>query len=237
MENIQKAERDLKYFSVIGGLFAATLVLTNVLNSAKFVEFWWFVMPAGALLFPLTFIFGDILTEVYGYERSRKIIWTGFASVLLMVAFVLLVKVLPGASFWQDQEAYNRLFALAPRIAVASIVAYLVGEFCNSWVLSKMKYWDNGVQGIKQGWRFILSTIVGESIDTVIFMTIAFGGILGLSQMITVAGGLYVFKVLYEVIATPFSTRIANWLKKVEGVDALDTPEGTNYSPFAAFNK
>ena len=213
------------------------LVLSNILNSAKFIELWWFVLPAGVLTFPLTFIFGDILTEVYGYERSRKIIWTGFLGLLLMVGFVLLAQALPGASFWVNQEAYNQIFAFAPRAAFASFVAYLVGEFCNSWVLSKMKYWDKGVRGLKQGWRFIASTVVGEGADTIVFILVAFGGVLGVAEMFAIGWGVYVFKVIYEVIATPFSTRFANWLKKAEGVDKLDTPDTTNYNPLLVFSK
>lgn len=227
----QKNESDLKLFSIITGLFVAVLIVTNILSSAKFVQLSWLVMPAGTLIFPISFIFGDVLTEVYGYERSRKVIWTGFMGLLMMVGFVLLTKVLPPAPFWQDQAAYERLFAIAPRLAMGGFLAYLLGEFCNSFVMSKMKFFDQGQRGIKQAWRFVLSTIVGEGVDTIVVMLIAFTGVLSFQQMLQVGGSIYVFKVFYEVIATPFSTRFANWVKRVEGVDKLDYPERTNYNP------
>lgn len=227
-----ESEKGLKLFSVFTGLFVSVLILSNILSSAKFIQLGWFVMPAGTLVFPISFIFGDILTEVYGYARSRKVIWTGFAGLLLMIFFVLLAKFLPPAPFWQDQAAFDRLFAIAPRLAMGGFIAYLAGEFCNSFVLSKMKFWNKGQRGIKQGWRFVFSTIVGEGVDTIIVMLLAFTGVLSAQQMLQVGGSIYVFKVLYEIIATPFSTRFANWVKRVEGVDKIDTPKETNYNPF-----
>ena len=160
METNQE-QKDSKLLGVFTGLFVAVLIMSNILSSAKFIEIGWLVMPAGVIVFPISFIFGDILTEVYGYARSRKVIWTGFFGLLLMLFFIILAKVLPPASFWQDQAAYERLFAVVPRLAIGGFIAYLLGEFCNSFVMSKMKFLDKGKRGIKQGWRFVLSTIVG----------------------------------------------------------------------------
>ena len=227
--------KEFKLFGLFTGLFVAVLIMSNILSSAKFIEIWWLVMPAGVIVFPISFIFGDILTEVYGYARSRKVIWTGFLGLLLMVFFILLAKILPPASFWQDQAAYERLFAIAPRLAVGGFIAYLLGEFCNSFVMSKMKFLDKGQRGIKQGWRFVASTIVGECVDTTVIILVAFSGVLSIPEMVRVAISIYLFKVLYEVIATPFSTRFANWVKRVEGTDKIDYPQEVNYNPFAIF--
>lgn len=234
MESNQEL-KEFKLFGLFTGLFVAVLIVSNILSSAKFIEIGWLVMPAGVIVFPISFIFGDILTEVYGYTRSRKVIWTGFAGLLLMLFFILLAKILPSASFWQDQAAYERLFALAPRLVVGGFTAYLLGEFCNSFVMSKMKFWDKGHRGIKQGWRFVASTIVGEGVDTIIVILIAFSGVLAFSEMVRVGISIYIFKVLYEAVATPFSTRFANWVKRVEGTDKIDYPQEVNYNPFAIF--
>ena len=233
MEN--QEQKETKLLGLFTGLFVAVLIMSNILSSAKFIEIWWLVMPAGVIVFPISFIFGDILTEVYGYRRSRKIIWTGFAGILLYVFFILLAKILPPASFWQDQAAYERLFAIAPRLAIGGFIAYLLGEFCNSFVMSKMKFWDKGQRGIKQGWRFVLSTIVGEGVDTIVVILIAFSGVLPFSELVRVAVSIYIFKVLYEAVATPFSTRFANWVKRIENTDKIDYPQETNYNPFAIF--
>lgn len=226
-------EKDLKLFSVVSGLFAAALIISNVAASAKIIAIGAFTIPGGSVLFPFTYIFGDILTEVYGYERSRKVIWTGFAGLALAVLTFYIVQIIPAAPFWHNQETYKEILGFVPRIVLASMVAYLVGEFSNSWVLSKMKYVVKGKRGWQQGWRFVVSTIVGEGVDTIVFMTIAFLGQFSLSNLISTALTLYVFKVLYEIIATPFSVRFANWIKKIEGVDEIDYPETTNYNPLS----
>lgn len=166
---------------------------------------------------------------------SRKVIWTGFACLILATLYFYVIQILPSPPFWQNQDAYDKIFSIVPRVVVGSMAAYFLGEFCNSWVLSKMKYWAAGRRGLSQAWRFVASTIVGEAVDSIVVLTIGFSGVLTLEQMIQVGGSLYVFKVLYEIIATPLSTRFANWVKRVEGVDQVDTPETTNYNPFAIF--
>ncbi len=229
--------KEFKLFSIFTGLFVTVLILSNILSSAKFIEIGWFVAPAGVIVFPISFIFGDILTEVYGYTRSRRIIWTGFLCTLVYVFFILLAQKLPFPEFWQDQAAFERIFALAPRLAIGSFVAYLLGEFCNSFVMSKMKYWANGKRGFKQAWRFVLSTVVGEGVDTVVVILIAFTGVLPAKELLVLGGGVYLFKVLYEIVATPFTVWFTNWVKRVEGEDKIDRPEEVNYNPFVGIFK
>ena len=225
-------EKDFKLFSVFTGLFVAALIISNVM-AVKIVNFGWLQISGATILFPLSYIFGDILTEVYGYARSRKVIWTGFASLILLSFTSWLVTILPPASFWQGQAAFETIFALTPRIALASMVAYWLGEFSNSVVLSKMKYGVKGKRGIEQAYRFILSTVVGEGIDSVVFMGLAFYGILPTPALLQTMLGIYVFKVVYETVVTPFTVHFSNWVKKVEGVDEIDYPERTDYNPFA----
>jgi queuosine precursor transporter len=225
-------EGEFKLFSIITGLFVASLLISNVASSGKIIALGPLALPGGAILFPISYIFGDILTEVYGFAKSRKIIWTGFACLVLAALTFWIVGILPGASFWNDQATYDKVLGFVPRIVVASIAAYFLGEFSNSWVLSKMKYWDRGKRGIHQARRFIVSTVVGEGIDSIVFMSIAFTGSLTLREMIVTGGTLYLFKVIYEIIATPISVRLAELVKKIEGVDHIDYPERTTYNPF-----
>ena len=230
-----RTDQNLKLFSIITGIFTVTLVISNVASAGKIVAVGPFALPGGTILFPVSFIFGDVLTEVYGYERSRKVIWTGFAGLLLSAITFGLVEVLPPASFWQDQETYQKVLGFVPRLVVASLVAYCCGEFANSWVLSKMKYSADGRRGWPQAWRFIASTIVGEGIDSIVFITTAFSMVLSAGNVLRVGLTLYVFKVLYEVVLTPISVPFANWVKKFEGLDEIDRPSQTSYNPFSIF--
>ncbi len=216
------------------GVFVATLIVSNIASSAKLIALGPFVFPGGAVLFPLSFIFGDILTEVYGYERSRTVLWTGFLCLLLGTLTFLIIQALPAPDFWKGGEAYRSIFGFVPRLAFASMTAYFAGEFCNSWVISRMKYGQHGSRGFwTMSWRFVASTIVGEAVDSVVVLVIGFWGVFTLSQAVRVGLSLYVFKVLYEIAALPLSTRVANWVKDIEGVDKIDAPRETNYNPFA----
>lgn len=223
--------REFTLLPVFTGLFVATLLISNV-AAAKIVQFGPFTTPGAVILFPLSFIFGDILTEVYGYERSRKVIWTGLACVVLAAIMYKLIGLLPAASFWTNQAAYDAILGTSLRIAVASVTAYWCGEFSNSFVLSKLKYFAEGRRGLSQAWRFIASTVVGEGVDSIIFMVIAFGGVFTTGALLKTMLSIYVLKVGYEVIATPFSVRFANWVKRIEHEDHIDTPAGTTYNPF-----
>jgi uncharacterized integral membrane protein (TIGR00697 family) len=142
------------------------------------------------------------------------------------------VGVLPSASFWQNQEAYSTILGVVPRIAVASLTAYLAGEFANSFVLSRMKYAQRGRIGLPQGWRFLASTLVGQTLDSVVFMLVAFVGVLPFQDLLTTMVTIYWMKVAVEVLALPGSIRLANWLKRVEAFDQLDDPASTRYNPF-----
>src|SRR3989338_3994115 len=166
--------KSYKYLDIITALFVAVLLISNI-ASTKIVDLKWFVFDGGTLLFPLSYIFGDILTEVYGYKRARGVIWLGFFMALLMSIVFIVIGKLPPASDWGNQAAYDAILGLTPRIVLASLVAYLCGSFSNSFILSKMKIWTQG----KMLWaRTIGSTVVGEFVDSTIFIMIAFFGIL-----------------------------------------------------------
>jgi uncharacterized integral membrane protein (TIGR00697 family) len=231
---MEKREADLKLLTVLTGIFVTVLVLVPSAAS-KFVAVGRFNLSGATLVFPISYIFNDVLTEVYGYARSRRIIWTGLACQVLAALTYWLVGVWPPAPFWHNQPAYDLILGAAPRITLASLTAYLCGEFANSVVLSKMKYRHTGQRGMKQGWRFVVSTIVGEAIDSFVFMSVGFLGVLATTDVITTMISIYVAKVLYEIVSLPVSVKLANWIKLVEGVDKIDYPEQTNYNPFAEF--
>ena len=224
-------ERELRVLPVLTGLFVAILLLTPPLDS-KFILLGPLVLPGATLLFPFAFILNDVLTEVYGYARSRRIIWTGMACQLVAAASFWVVGKLPPAPFWQHQDAYATILGIVPRIALGSLLAYLSGEFANSFVLSRMKYAHHGRVGIRQGWRFLASTLVGEALDSVVFMLVAFAGVLPERELVSSMVTIYLVKVAVEVVALPGSTRLANWLKRTEAFDQLDDPAATAYNPF-----
>jgi len=217
-----------KYFDIIAVLFTAVLIISNA-ASAKIAHVGKFSFDAGTILFPLAYIFGDILTEVYGYKRSRRVIWMGFASLVLMAVSFTIVQYLPPSPEWQNQAAFEAILGFVPRIVLASIIAYLAGEFCNSYILAKLKIYTKG----KKLWmRTIGSTIVGEGIDSLLFGFIAFYGVLPTSLILNISGTIYTLKVAYEVLATPLTYRVINFLKKAEGVDVYD--DDTDFNPFKA---
>jgi len=219
-------ERAFKYFSAISVGFVSVLLISNV-ASTKIVDLKWFTFDGGTLLFPLSYIFGDILTEVYGYKKSRQVIWLGFFSALVMSLIFIIVGKLPAAPGWNNQAAYDQILGLTPRIVVASLVAYFCGEFMNSFVLAKMKILTKG----KWLWtRTIGSTIVGELIDSVLFIVIAFAGILPGGLLITLIVSNYIFKTLIEVLFTPLTYKVVGFLKTSEQVDVYDYE--TKFNPF-----
>lgn len=218
--------KSYKYLGSISVFFVSVLLISNV-ASTKIVDFGWFTFDGGTLLFPLSYIFGDILTEVYGYKSSRKVIWLGFFMALLMSLVFIVVGKLPSAPDWNNQNAYDLILGLAPRIVIASLIAYACGEFSNSYILAKMKIWTKG----KMLWaRTIGSTLVGEFIDSILFIIIAFWGILPNSLLITLIISNYIFKTSIEILFTPITYKIVNLLKKKENEDYYDT--NTNFNPF-----
>jgi len=217
----------LKYFDYIVGLFVAVLIISNIV-STKLVGIGPFVLDGGTFLFPLAYIFGDIFTEVYGYGRARRAIWTGFAALVLLTVTLILVQFLPSAHGWNNQAAYTTILGFVPRIVISSICGYLAGEFVNSYVMAKMKLFTNG----KYLWtRTVGSTIAGEGVDTIVFSTIAFYGVISNSELLNLIGTIYVAKVAVEIIFTPITYRIVHFLKQHEGVDVYDTK--TDFTPFA----
>lgn len=220
-------QKNYKYLSIISVFFVSVLLISNVASS-KIVDLRWFTFDGGTLLFPLSYIFGDILTEVYGYKKSRGVIWLGFFMALLMSVVFIVVGKLPSASGWNNQAAYDAILGLTPRIVCASLIAYFFGEFSNSFVLAKMKILTRG----KWLWtRTIGSTLVGELVDSVLFILIAFSGILPNSLLLTLIISNYVFKTAVEILFTPITYKVVKFLKKREGEDYYDTD--TNFNPFA----
>lgn len=217
---------------IFAGIFASVLVLVPSMSS-KFIAVGPLTIVGSTLIFPITFIFNDVLTEVYGYRRSRMIIWTGMAMQIFAALFYWIIDIWPAASFWHNQEAYSTILGQAPRIVLASLSAYFFGEFANSIVLSKLKYKQDGKRGMAQASRFVWSTVVGEGFDSLLFMTVAFLGVMPTVELFKVVLTIWGIKVLYEVIALPLSMNIANWVKKVEGVDVIDAPQSTDYNPFS----
>jgi queuosine precursor transporter len=215
-----------RYFSVIMAMFVAVLLISNI-ASTKILLLWKFTFDGGTILFPLSYIFGDILTEVYGYQRTRKVIWTGFMAALLMSLVLWIVQVLPPAPDWPNQQAYDTLIGFVPRIVIASLTAYFAGEFINSFILSRLKVIMKG----KSLWiRTIGSTLVGEGIDTTIFCMIAFYKVLPGPLLTAVIVSNYVFKCLVEILFTPVTYIIVGFLKKKEHIDVYD--RGISYNPF-----
>lgn len=219
--------KEYRYFTLITALFVAVVLISNVASS-KILLLGPFTFDGGTIIFPISYIFGDILTEVYGYKKSRQVIWTGFGCALLMAAVFTIVGYLPPAEGWNGQEAYQLILGQVPRIVVGSLVAFFAGEFSNSFVLAKMKVFTRG------RWLFsrtIGSTIVGEAVDTILFVLIAYAGVWPRELLVAVIVSNYVFKVGFEVVVTPLTYRAVGYLKRVEKTDVYDYD--TNFNPFA----
>lgn len=221
----------MRYFPMLTGVFVAVLMISQV-TAVKPVELGVFgiVFTGADLIFPLSYLMGDVLTEVYGFARSRLVIWTGLAANVLMSAALWFVGRMPGEAGWVadgGQQAWDMLLGLAPRIALASLVAYVVGEFVNSYVLAKMKV---AMQGRHLWVRTIGSSLVGQGVDTLIFFPIAYGGEWPWSLIWQIIGAAYVLKVSVEVLLTPFTYAVVGFLKRRTGVDVYD--HGTDFNPF-----
>lgn len=220
-------EKNYKYLSTISVLFVAVLLISDI-ASTKITDIGWLTFDAGTLLFPLTYIFGDVLTEVYGYKKSRRVIWLGLFCAFLMSMVFYIVGKLPADASWNGQEAYDMILGQTPRIVLASLIAFFSGEFSNSYVLAKMKIWTKG----KMLWaRTIGSTVVGELVDTVLFVLIAFWGVLPTDVLMVIILSNYIFKTGVEVLFTPITYKVIGFLKKKEQEDYYDT--NTNFNPFA----
>ena len=215
-------------FVVITAIFITCLITANVI-AVKVVSLGPLILPAAIIIFPLSYIFGDILTEVYGYRWARKVIWLGFVCNLIFVIFAWVGQILPPAPFWEGQKAYEGILGYTPRLLIASFCGYLVGEFANSFTLSKMKILTRG----RWLWsRTIGSTIVGQGLDTLVFITLAFIGTP--SFMLIMVLYHWLTKTVIEVMATPLTYLVVNFLKKKESIDTYDYK--TNFNPFSIRN-
>jgi uncharacterized integral membrane protein (TIGR00697 family) len=214
-----------KHIDVITTAFAVVLILSNI-ASVKIAGLGKISFDGGTILFPLAYLFGDILTEVYGFSRARRVIWIGFAMNILMVLTFVLVGMLPADTLWGMQESYMNILGVVPRIVLASLAAYLLGEFLNSYVLAKMKV---KAAGKRFGLRAITSTAIAQAVDTSVFLLIAFAGVLPWPLIGTIWLTNYIFKIVVEIVLLPVTTRIVAWLKKEEEVDFFDTE--TDFRP------
>ncbi len=208
-------------FLVLSTFYVTCLLLSNLIAS-KVILLAGLTLDAAVILFPLTYILGDVFTEIYGFRRTKLTIWLGFSCNFLAALVYLAAVYLPYPDYWPNQEAFATVLGITPRIFIASLVGYLFGEFSNSIVLSKLKVATNG----KKLWlRTILSTIVGEALDTVLFVLISFSGILPKGGLLSMILCQYVFKVGYEVLFTPFTYWCIAKVKKLEGLDVYDHHE------------
>ena len=213
-------------FMFAGILFAACLLISNIL-AVKIIMIGPWAAPAGVLIFPISYIIGDVVAEVWGYRKARLIIWAGFAVNLIAIFFYSLSIVIPAAPFWAGQDAYATVLQYSPRIALASIVAYLFGSFINAYVMSRVKVLTDGKSF---SLRAIVSTIAGEGIDSMIFITVAFMGIIPYHNLLIMIGTQASLKIIYEIIVLPLTVVIVRWLKKQEGIDTFD--KNISYNPF-----
>jgi uncharacterized integral membrane protein (TIGR00697 family) len=236
------AHQHYRYYDLILAGFVTVLLCTNLISASKQVEVGGFVFGAGVLFFPISYLFGDILTEVYGYARSRKVVWAGFGALAFATVVCQVVLALPAAPGWEfmataldgarvtlpRQEAWQQVFGSTWRIVLASMLGFFAGEFANSFTLAKLKLRTGG----RWLWtRTIGSTVVGEMVDSLIFYPIAFWGLWTPERVLQVMAANYTLKVLWEVLATPLTYAVVRRLKRVERVDHFDY--GTNFTPFS----
>ena len=215
-----------RLFAILGIVYVTCLLVSNLI-AGKMMSLGSITLPAAVILFPITYIMGDVFTEVYGFKNTRTIIWTGFACSAFAVAIYMITIVLPHPDFWGNQDAYVTVLSTTPRVFIASLLGYLFGEFSNSMILSKLKV---VTQGKKLWVRTILSTVVGEAFDTIIFIAVSFWGTMENSVLLQMMIFQYLFKVCYEVIFTPVTYAVVKWIKKKEDLDTFDT--GVKYSIF-----
>ena len=225
--------RTYRYYDFILGAFVCTILCSNLIGPAKVAQVHLpligeFTFGAGVLFFPISYIFGDILTEVYGYARARRVIWSGLIALVFASFMATIVVKLPPAAHWHEQAAYESIFGQTPRIVLASITAFFCGEFVNSYTLAKMKLWTHG----NALWtRIVGSTICGEGVDSLVFYPLAFLGVWDTKMVFVVMASNYSLKVLWEVLATPLTYRVVAALKRAENEDFYD--RDTTFTPFS----
>lgn len=230
-------KHQFRYYDFAMAAFVAVLICSNLIGAAKLVQFFepitvgpleLGIFGAGILFFPISYVLGDVLTEVYGYARARRVVWVGFAAVGFMAFMSWVVVAMPPAPGWEGQGAYEAVFGLTPRIVIASMIAFWAGELSNAFVMARMKLLTKG----KHLWtRTIGSTVVGQGVDSLLFYPIAFLGIWTTSQVVTVLITNYALKVIWEAVLTPVTYQAVAVLKRAEGVEIFD--DDTNFSPFS----
>ena len=232
---VDPGNHQFRYYDFVMAAFVTILICSNLIGAAKLVQFFELdlfgfdvgVFGAGILFFPLSYVLGDVMTEVYGYARARRVVWAGFAAVGFMAFMSFVVVAMPPAPGWGNQLAYEAVFGVTPRIVLASMLAFWAGEISNAFVMARMKVLTGG----KKLWsRTIGSTVVGQGVDSLIFYPVAFLGIWTTQQVITVLITNYLLKVLWEAVLTPFTYWVVGVLKRAEGVDIFDTD--TDFNPF-----
>ena len=225
---VAKAEgHRFRYYDFCMAAFVCFLLCSNLIGAGKVATLWGFTFGAGILFFPLSYVLGDVLTEVYGYARARRVVWAGFVAAGFASFMAWVIVSMPPADSWQNQEAYVTVFGQVPRIVVASLIAFWVGEFANAYVMAKMKIWTKG----KHLWtRTIGSTVVGQGFDSLIFYPLAFLGIWETQLVITVMITNFFLKVLWEALLTPVTYKVVGALKKAEQVEIFD--DDTDFTPF-----
>lgn len=206
-------------FMLLGILFNVCLIAANLLET-KVIQVGSITVTAGLLVFPISYIINDCIAEVWGFKKARLIIWSGFAMNFFVVALGLIAVALPAAPFWEGEQHFDFVFGMAPRIVVASLLAFLVGSFLNAYVMSKMKVASGGRNFSA---RAIGSTVVGETADSLIFFPIAFGGLIAWPELLVMMGTQIVLKSLYEVIILPITIRVVKAVKRIDGSDVYDT--------------
>jgi uncharacterized integral membrane protein (TIGR00697 family) len=223
---MQRDVRQYRYLDLLINVFLVVLIVSNLI-APKFVAVGWLKFSAAQLLFPITYIFGDVFTEVYGYAAARRAIWVGFMGSVIMALFGIFAILLPPAPEFKNQRAFEIIFGVVPRNVAGSLLAYWAGDFANSFTIAKMKLWTNG----KYLWtRTVGSTVVGQAVDTTIVIFFIFWG-QPLQVIVGLIAGGYLFKVTYEVLATPLTYWVVNSLKRSEGVNYFD--RDTDFNPFA----
>lgn len=215
------------YYVAVVSVFITCLITANIM-AVKLISVFGMILPAAVIIFPVSYIVGDVLTEVYGYQHARRTIWLGFLCNLIAVAAISLGQILPAASFWDGQEAYARILGYAPRILAASFIAYLVGEFANSMILAKLKIATSG----RHLWfRTITSTLIGQALDSAVFISLAFIGIMPAKALGIAILTQWLVKSAYEALATPVTYWVVGYLKQKEGLDVYDID--TKLNPFS----
>lgn len=223
----QVAGGHFRYYDFVMAAFCVVLVLSNVVGAAKVATLGGLTFGAGILFFPLSYVLGDVLTEIYGYARARRVIWAGFGATVFAAIMCWVIVIMPPAPGWKGQEVYEAAFGQVWRIVGASVIAFWAGEFVNSYVLARMKILTAG----KHLWtRTIGSTVFGQGVDSLIFYPLAFIGVWTTEQVVTVMLTNWGLKVLWEVVLTPVTYAVVGFLKRREGVDVFD--EGTDFTPF-----